>query len=659
MGSGGKISIVGGTVYAQKNGDFAPYDVGNGQGGMDVTLSISGDSAVLLKNNLCVTPTTTTHAQYSTNIQTNGIVFGKLDVPTGWEGNTIYAYLNTSEVGMLTFDANGGTGNVPEQRIQYNGTTTVLPDGNGLIKNRLHLLNWDTQTDGLGTEYTVGDTYTFISNTLLYAQYEDPVHVGGINLSSHEETIGLGETLALTANVLPEDATYPEVTWSSDNETVATVSQGGMITGKSKGDVTITVTTEDGGYTDTCKVTVNQPVTGVTLNKSSVELLVGDTESLTATVSPSNATDKSVTWSSSNTSVATVVNGIISAKGTGTAVITVKTGGGEYTKTCTVRVNTPSVSYQTHVQNVGWQGWKSNGEVAGTSGQSLRLEGMNIEIDGMPDAIEYRTHVQDIGWQGWIRDGEMTGTSGRSLRLEAIEIRLKGDMAANYDIYYRVHAQNIGWMDWAKNGQSAGTAGLSYRLEAIQIQLVPKGGAAPGSTAVPFRDANGPVPTNPNPIGPEPTKPTSDVPVKYQTHVQDIGWQGWKRSGEVAGTSGQSLRLEGMYIDVEGADNAVEYRTHVQDIGWQGWVNEGEMTGTSGRSLRLEAIEIRLKGDMAAKYDIYYRVHAQNVGWMDWAKNGQSAGTAGLSYRLEAIQIIIVQKDGAAPGATARPFVSA
>ncbi len=73
----------------------------------------------------------------------------------------------------------------------------------------------------------------------------------------------------------------------------------------------------------------------------------------------------------------------------------------------------------------------------------------------------------------------------------------------------------------------------------------------------------------------------------------------------------------------------------------------------------LEAIEIRLKGDMAVNYDIYYRVHAQNIGWMDWAKNGQSAGTAGLSYRLEAIQIIIVQKGGTAPGATARPFVSA
>lgn len=300
-----------------------------------------------------------------------------------------------------------------------------------------------------------------------------------------------------------------------------------------------------------------------------------------------------------------------------------------------------SVSYRTHVQDIGWQGWKTSGEVAGTSGQSLRLEGMYIDVEGVDNAIEYRTHVQDIGWQGWVNEGEMTGTSGRSLRLEAIEIRLKGVLASIYDIYYRVHAQNIGWMDWAKNGQSAGTAGFSYRLEAIQIQLVPKGGAAPGPTVVPFRDAN------------------EIKTIKYQTHVQDIGWQGWKSNGEVAGTSGQSLRLEGMYIGIEGADNAVEYRTHVQDIGWQDWVNEGGMTGTSGRSLRLEAIEVRLKGDMAANYDVYYRVHAQNIGWMDWAKNGQSAGTAGLSYRLEAIQIQLVPKGGAAPGSTARPFASA
>ena len=484
------------------------------------------------------------------------------------------------------------------------------------------------------------------------------VLVTGVELDKKKLILRRGENAQLITSVYPDNAAVKEIIWNSSDNSVAFVSNG-VVAAENEGTAIITATTKDGGFTDTCTVSVVQPVTGISLNKTRADLILGETITLNETVYPVGASNKKVKWSSSNTSVATVADGVVTAQGTGTAIITALTEDGGYSDTCTVTVSKHTVRYQTHVQDIGWQGWKSNGEVAGTSGQSLRLEGMYIDIEGADNAIEYRTHVQDIGWQGWVRDGEMTGTSGRALRLEAIEIRLTGYMAANYDIYYRVHAQNIGWMDWAKNGQSAGTAGLSYRLEAIQIQLVPKSGAVPGSTAVPFRDANGPVPTNPNPIGPEPTKPTSDVPVKYQTHVQDIGWQGWKKSGEVAGTSGQSLRLEGMYIDVEGADNAIEYRTHVQDIGWQDWVNEGEMTGTSGRSLRLEAIEIRLKGDVAANYDIYYRVHAQNIGWMDWAKNGQSAGTAGLSYRLEAIQIVIVEKGGAAPGSTARPFVSA
>lgn len=80
------------------------------------------------------------------------------------------------------------------------------------------------------------------------------------------------------------------------------------------------------------------------------------------------------------------------------------------------------------------------------------------------------------------------------------------------------------------------------------------------------------------------------------------------------------------------------------------------MSGTSGKALRLEAIEIKLTGEVANHYDVYYRVHAQSFGWLDWAKNGQSAGTAGYAKRLESIQIVLVPKNGPAPGATARPF---
>ncbi len=149
---------------------------------------------------------------------------------------------------------------------------------------------------------------------------------------------------------------------------------------------------------------------------------------------------------------------------------------------------TVGTTYRTHVQNVGWQGWKSDGQISGTSGQSLRLEGIEIKMNNLGNdlGVEYQTHVENIGWQGFKRDGQTSGTFGQSLRLEAIQIRLTGAAEANYDVYYRVHSQNYGWLDWAKNGGSSGTQGKALRLEAIEIRIVPKGASAPGPTSRPF-----------------------------------------------------------------------------------------------------------------------------------------------------------------------------
>ncbi|MEO1814171.1 MAG: leucine-rich repeat protein [Acetobacterium sp.] len=146
------------------------------------------------------------------------------------------------------------------------------------------------------------------------------------------------------------------------------------------------------------------------------------------------------------------------------------------------------VYYSTHVQNVGWQSSKKNGEISGTVGQGLRLEGIKILVDNseVNVVIQYQTHVQNIGWQSMVSNGALSGTTGLSLRLEGIRIELDGVDVGKYDVYYRVHAQNYGWMDWAKNSQSAGTEGMGLRLEGIQIFVVPNGSAAPGATAVPF-----------------------------------------------------------------------------------------------------------------------------------------------------------------------------
>ncbi|MGQ2283460.1 CHAP domain-containing protein [Leuconostoc pseudomesenteroides] len=137
---------------------------------------------------------------------------------------------------------------------------------------------------------------------------------------------------------------------------------------------------------------------------------------------------------------------------------------------------TPYISYQTQVQNIGWQGWVSNGSTAGTTGQSLRLEAFKLELqnNGYNGSVTYRAHVQNIGWQNWQQDDTVAGTVGQGLRVEAFQINLSGDISTKFDVQYRAYVQNIGWQNWTSNGNTAGTVGQGLRVEAMQVQLVPK-----------------------------------------------------------------------------------------------------------------------------------------------------------------------------------------
>ena len=168
------------------------------------------------------------------------------------------------------------------------------------------------------------------------------VTVESISLDKTNLELPVGNTVTLKATILPSDVTNKNVTWSSSNTSVATVSSSGDVKGKAKGTAIITVKTEDGGKTATCSVTVTDskiPVSGVSLNKTSLSMKVGETQTLTATVTPSNATDKSMKWSSSNTSVATVSSsGVVTAKKAGNATVTVKTNDGGKQATCSVTV---------------------------------------------------------------------------------------------------------------------------------------------------------------------------------------------------------------------------------------------------------------------------------------------------------------------------------
>lgn len=167
-----------------------------------------------------------------------------------------------------------------------------------------------------------------------------------ITIDNTEAVMTEGETLQLTATVLPEDATDKSVTWSSNDETVATVNDNGLVTAIAPGTATITVTTVDGtAITATCEITVRQLVTSLTLNPTSAEMIVGETLQLSATALPENATDKSVTWQTGNDAVATVdATGKVTAVGPGTATITASTvDGTNLSASCEVTVSEPAM----------------------------------------------------------------------------------------------------------------------------------------------------------------------------------------------------------------------------------------------------------------------------------------------------------------------------
>ncbi|MDR3093757.1 MAG: Ig-like domain-containing protein, partial [Bacteroidales bacterium] len=170
------------------------------------------------------------------------------------------------------------------------------------------------------------------------------VAVTGVTLSETTLDLLVGANATLIATVAPEEATNPTVSWESSDVNIATVDNNGKVTAINVGDATITVTTASGNKKAACKVTVTPvAVTDVTLNKTTLDLLVGANATLTATVAPNNATDKTVTWESSNTSVATVSSsGVVTAVAEGTATITATAG--DKTASCAVTVTPVAVT---------------------------------------------------------------------------------------------------------------------------------------------------------------------------------------------------------------------------------------------------------------------------------------------------------------------------
>ncbi|HGI3198337.1 TPA: GBS Bsp-like repeat-containing protein [Streptococcus agalactiae] len=341
----------------------------------------------------------------------------------------------------------------------------------------------------------------------------------------------------------------------------------------------------------------------------------------------------------------------------------------------------PTVTYSAHVQDIGWMAWAKNGAYAGTLGMSKRLEAYEVKFTLKGQSVltpiipkeerpvlNYQVKVGQNGWQSNKLEGQMAGTLGESKALDGVKFTLS---TLKYgDILYRTHVQDKGWGEILGSQTSKDYQGK--RLEAIQLDL------------------SGNLKQN--------------YDIYYRAHVQDKGWMAWQKNNSVAGTVGESKRLEALevklvakasdfssqtnhsflemkhpglsyqtYLQKDGwqptvlegqlggsiglsksikaiklnlgstALGNIEYRTFLNGSGWQTVVNAGRESNVPNESQQVEAIQMRLTGLLSKTYSVMYRVHMQDYGWQDWTYNNNIAGSTNQGKRIEAIEIKLVE----------------
>lgn len=377
-----------------------------------------------------------------------------------------------------------------------NGESYVLENGSWVDSDKSSLTADDSN-------YVPGDAMikAFTKNII------DENVLNKITVTNEPASMVVGEEASLEVAFTPENFTgLRDVTVSSDNEKVVGAA-GSRLTAVAPGTAVIRVSP---AADDTKAVSFTVTVTANPVQTLPVEATDALGGYFTVNVSdiPEGSSVLYAVWSKENAQDDLVWSeGTRDSAGKNSFIIDTAThkgdtgdyyihvylrdvaGGTQFYGAVTVNVPTGSVQYDTHIQNIAWQGLRQNGVIGGTSGQSLRMEALKISLAGdLPTgSISYQSHIQDDGWESsWHENGDQSGTTGSAKRLEAIKIKLSGKLAEQYSVYYRVHAQNLGWLNWACDGEPAGSAGFSYRLEAIQIRLVPKGAAPPAGNGTAF-----------------------------------------------------------------------------------------------------------------------------------------------------------------------------
>ena len=308
-----------------------------------------GENYAYGTNNTALIEYSYAHGNVTGTSYSGGLVGSNNRYNNGGQSKISYCYA----VGNISCNNKGGLAGYNSGTITssyYNSTTSNCSDidkgtplSDDAMKIQTSYVGWD-----FSNIWAINNSYPY----LIKLTPIETISVTGVTINKSTLSLVEGSSETLSATITPENATNKTVLWTSSNTAVATVLNG-KVTAKSAGTAVITATTADGGYTASCTVTVTEKaptvisVTGVTLNKSAVSLEEGKTETLTATVLPTNATNKDVTWKSSAPGVASVSNGVVTALKAGTAVITVTTADGGFTASCTVTVTAKPIDENT------------------------------------------------------------------------------------------------------------------------------------------------------------------------------------------------------------------------------------------------------------------------------------------------------------------------
>lgn len=349
------------TVYATINFNYKELNIGinvsqqlilSGDISGNVTWENSNDKIASLNNgyvtglSLGTTYITAVNGEYSSsckvNVIANYIAVKEITLPD----SSIELLVNSTE----NINAKVNPSNASNSTLLYssNDPSVVTVDQNGNITG-----------NKIGTAYI-----TIVAETKsasLKVNVVDKISLKSIEIVPQTLTLTEGNSGKLEVAFNPNNATDKSVTWQSSNSNIVTVDSSGNLKAISSGTATITATSNDGGYTSSSKIIVkalDKSLKGISLNKAELNIVVGESDNLSVNYNPSYASNKEVTWESSNTEVATVENGKVVAKTPGNAEIKVTSKEGNYQATCKVNVLSPPIEsikfeYEEYMASVG------------------------------------------------------------------------------------------------------------------------------------------------------------------------------------------------------------------------------------------------------------------------------------------------------------------